>query len=902
MDIIKKLLIVSIIGITSVVFANSNILSLGAGDTLKIGTVIADKINVIDNLNGNRTAGITNITRLEVYGTNTTDVTDQPNWVRIDGPTNADKFMVWADAGVNKWGWQTYRNELAEFMYLYNFEAGKEHLVISRGGRVGINKQSNIMNYHSLWLNYASGDPTYDDLDVGGIYDKRQQRKYQVKIAVTGAVDQWTHRGSTDNGVNWSVWKTTNDCTTNATVMGNGITLAFEHTTGHSTNDSWQFDAFPQLPQGTFTIAPAMFDEVITTTNNEAANPTWRDVTYNAATLSGNPYSVFDTTNAYIYVGRKVAYNSAYVEVNTPGVNINVVAEYFNGAWTQLTSANYWTDGPVNATVSGKISWDTSTMTDWAKTSLTNKNGDYDLYWIRFHSTTDAETVPKLRTLSPQTDKRFAVYSTHMDAEPTFYVDVFGRTFAKNGFRTDTSTAYSPTEWITETRLQESLSRLRSEVWYPVTNANPTYTTLKALHSGSGGTPWITTNALSSGGGGTNTIATYVATNTIGTTNLANGLSWTLTAYASKSGANANQGVEIWAELLEIGPGVTNILATSLHILMINASTALGVYPLQMTLGTAKTVTAGNSLAVRLLAWRVSNSVSLLFYGGTTYPSALNYPLFAIIATPETDPVVGPLLATHTNLTLATGAHGGMPSAANVNASLQNVLNVGSVATNIGITIGSTDLTQGKLYIAGEGGAYTNKPLLVLNRSATGTGKLQSWRTNGTEVASVDVNGVFTGNGSTLTGITAAQVGAASTGDFVAVSNQVGILNTNTFPLQSGLNVSNRVAALELPYQPYSSTNYDVAGTVTVSYANGGAVKVTMTNEPTVIVFAADYPNNGVNRVAINLYRGTNTSIGFVVGNVTNPIAPVLTNWTPAQLIFRTAGTNLPWIGSQIIR
>jgi hypothetical protein len=130
---------------------------------------------------------------------------------------------------------------------------------------------------------------------------------------------------------------------------------------------------------------------------------------------------------------------------------------------------------------------------------------------------------------------------------------------------------------------------------------------------------------------------------------------------------------------------------------------------------------------------------------------------------------------------------------------------------------------------------------------------------------SISTNGVISGNGSGLTGITAAQI-------------------------------------TDSAYQPYSATNWAVNGTVTVSYADGPAIKVTMTNEPTVLVFAAGYPDSGINRVAVNVYRGTNTSIGFVVGNVTNPVAPVLTNWTPAQLIFRTAGTNLPWIGSQIIR
>ncbi len=115
-------------------------------------------------------------------------------------------------------------------------------------------------------------------------------------------------------------------------------------------------------------------------------------------------------------------------------------------------------------------------------------------------------------------------------------------------------------------------------------------------------------------------------------------------------------------------------------------------------------------------------------------------------------------------------------------------------------------------------------------------------------------------------------------------------------------NATNRLTVLESTYQPYSATNYAVNGTVTVAYANGPAVKVTLTNDPTAIVFASGYPDNGINRVAINVYPGTNTSLGFMIGNVTNPTAITITNVNPAQLIFRTAGTNLPWVGGQIIR
>jgi len=79
MDKIKKLLVVSIIGIASIVFANSNILSLGAGDTLKIGTVIADTVNVTNTIT------LRNVSRTDWPDTNSiyTNLS-----IRIDGVTN----------------------------------------------------------------------------------------------------------------------------------------------------------------------------------------------------------------------------------------------------------------------------------------------------------------------------------------------------------------------------------------------------------------------------------------------------------------------------------------------------------------------------------------------------------------------------------------------------------------------------------------------------------------------------------------------------------------------------------------------------------------------------------------------------------------------------------------------
>jgi hypothetical protein len=195
----------------------------------------------------------------------------------------------------------------------------------------------------------------------------------------------------------------------------------------------------------------------------------------------------------------------------------------------------------------------------------------------------------------------------------------------------------------------------------------------------------------------------------------------------------------------------------------------------------------------------------------------------------------------------------------------------------------------------------SNSVAILLTNTVTKP-ETNGWET-GSHAAFLSTNGV-NGTDTVGTAVSDGQVDTVGTNEpwLVASADGMSGCPSGAAPTGDFANVINRVTSLESSYQSYSATNYAVDGTVTVSYANGPAIKMTMTNDPTVIVFAADYPDNGINRVAINVFPGTNTSLGFVVGNVTNPVAPVITNFSPAQLIFRTEGTNLPWVGGQIIR
>ena len=113
---------------------------------------------------------------------------------------------------------------------------------------------------------------------------------------------------------------------------------------------------------------------------------------------------------------------------------------------------------------------------------------------------------------------------------------------------------------------------------------------------------------------------------------------------------------------------------------------------------------------------------------------------------------------------------------------LQTVLAAGSTATNAHIAIGSADATQAKVYIHGEGGFYTNKPLLVIDGDSTRTGNMVSIRTNGVEVANIGVNGTYTGTVAGMGNSSLISTFTNSTGSVTAqVWNVGGSVSTNFF-------------------------------------------------------------------------------------------------------------------------
>ena len=144
---------------------------------------------------------------------------------------NTDTGFVHSVSGVPKWAEQTYRGEGGEFWYLYNVPAKANQIIVSDGGRVGINNPTNITNYHTTYVDPISG--LLNDFEVDGLYDKNYDTMYAVSIAATGAVDIFQYRTSTDAGSTWSSY-TTAYCSLTAVPIGaDGNTCWFENTSGH---------------------------------------------------------------------------------------------------------------------------------------------------------------------------------------------------------------------------------------------------------------------------------------------------------------------------------------------------------------------------------------------------------------------------------------------------------------------------------------------------------------------------------------------------------------------------------------------------------------------------------------------------------------------------------------------
>ena len=375
---------------------------------------------------------------LTAFGSDT-QTGNQENGFRINTLTDLDTNFTSAIAGVDKWQLGTWRGEASEFWYMTNVPAQKDVLVATESGRVGINRQSNVMNYHAYYRGTAGVG--YNDMVVGGTYTGEAQVWYNFQIQTDTNTFKW--RKSIDNRVNWLSFSSALPVSLTPTVIESGITVAFEHATGHTSANAWEIIAYPQAPQAVLSVAPMRFEEILTT--SDYSGTVHNDYT---AELSNYPDDIntgvtlldIGSTTAAFYVGGLTKYRSIFINLKTaaasPSTICLLLADYWNGsAWVPLTITDGTEGliGPQRVTMrgSGVVSW--TKPADWALHQLEGEGSAYTLFWVRFRvSTTNLTTAPTARCITRNGDKILAAYCSALDYEPSFHVNCLGNTVIGN--------------------------------------------------------------------------------------------------------------------------------------------------------------------------------------------------------------------------------------------------------------------------------------------------------------------------------------------------------------------------------------------------------------------------------------------------------------------------------------
>ena len=363
----------------------------------------------------------------------------QENGFRSNVTTDLDSNFVHALSGSDKWTLGTWRGEQAEFWYLTNGNAQKDVMVVTDSGRIGINRQSNIMNYHAYYRGTVGVG--YNDMIIGGTYTGEAQVWYNFQIQTDTNTFKW--RKSLDNRATWLSFSSALAVSTTPVSIENGITAAFEHAIGHTIANTWEIIAYPQAPQATLSVAPMRFEEILTSTNYAlTAHNDYTAELSNYSDDTGTGVTLLDigSTAAAFYVGGLSKYRSVFINLKTaavtPSTTCLLLADYWNGsAWTPLTITD-GTDGligPSHVTMraSGIVSW--NKPVDWSLRQLEGEGTNYILYWIRFRvSTTNITTAPAARCITRNGDKIIAAYCSALDYEPMFHVNALGYTVIGN--------------------------------------------------------------------------------------------------------------------------------------------------------------------------------------------------------------------------------------------------------------------------------------------------------------------------------------------------------------------------------------------------------------------------------------------------------------------------------------
>ena len=668
--------------------------------------------------------GVQPVWPMHTYGTSTQS-TDQvydlhENGVFLDGLTNCGKWLTWGNMGIVDWAAGTFQNETtppavgAEFWYLYNNHLQGQPFTVSQGGRVALGgKPDNIMDYHAL----KSITVANDDLNVGGINSFQQQYRYRITLPTS---TNWTWARSVDKGVTYTDSGVTNALTTSVVDIAGGITVQFESAgaSDHTAGDSWQFYGWSSLPRATLDVAPSGYHE-IGVVNLSGAVTNWVDQSANLNSTENDPVTIFSTTTNYLYISRKVPFNAAFFNTVINGVGVTLVAEYWNGTtWAAINWAtNYLQDDTTNLTTFGSVKWEKLTMPDWVPYLPPGKDASYNQYWMRFSSSTLPTTAPTISGIFPQSMQRFAVYSGHRDATPSFWVGTRGNTYAKHVYKT-TSTAPALTELVTFSEAKaytdNAIALTQSTVWYFDSAASTSRPSTRTMTSSVMSTNVTTTITPAVG---TNIISIYSVPTPAGTNTINSGQKYQVKCFLRGTG-NAGPTFYGMYRIVELGSATTNILYESA------LSTALSATPtlvdLVITASSNATITATNYLGVEVCVVRVGgNSVSASAYIGASYQSSFTIGGSAALAS-ETDPVWTAAKSGYGALAGTNSWTGPQTFTQTINGTSTNA----AIASNIvsGATLPTFTLSG---VIVGGGQSITNLgTLYVTNLTVVGTANL----------------------------------------------------------------------------------------------------------------------------------------------------------------------------------
>lgn len=357
----------------------------------------------------------------------------QKNGILIDGVSDADKFVSWADSGTVHWSAGLLRNESGEFWYLRHIEGNIAPFTISGTGRIGINSFKSQVNYH-VSLVVGTG---INDITIGGVYEQNYSTVYEIEVLTqngggTPDVMQW--RKSTDDGETFTDYTVQNRFNASLTQSNfdKNISCAFETINGHTVGDKWRFVGFPRLPEGSFTISPMALDELQST--SDYTSSTFVDRTADANTTGSLDITLFDlgTNNSAFYVGAKLPINSLYFDIITPGVGVVPVLEFWDGiSWNEITEDMGLIDNTLSFTRNGSISMNPGAFSNFGLYNPVNNEDSYILYWIRIRHTGNITTCPVVNNVCRHGDLRFGIFQGAEDSAPIFKVDSSGKVFAE---------------------------------------------------------------------------------------------------------------------------------------------------------------------------------------------------------------------------------------------------------------------------------------------------------------------------------------------------------------------------------------------------------------------------------------------------------------------------------------